>query len=281
MKTNWTLYLILGLSIFCLMGISNSQQAKLSMKVPYEAFKLPSGIPSWDWETDDTKNLGSVRIRNWDEVMRMAEENTDAKHEYQIDIKEFETILLNNIFLFTRVGLTQDFSPSVWDIDFSTGYRRYLYQPDAFTLAKILTDSKQDAAREAFVNAAIRIVKDPKTKASWEAQRQRFTQEMIDIWEVEPGHWAWQDYQRMKNIDYDSSITMAFNEILKQMKNVDFALKVIPDGWNWRIVRVINTYFETVLDDSPFKLQSACFRMGPEATEKLMSYIERGRDSLK
>ena len=283
MKTNWILrIMLLGLCLLCLMGVSTSRQAKLSVNVPLgDVFKLPESIFCWDWYSNDIDDLGYVEIIEWDEVLEMIEKSGNAKAEYFITLDEFETLLRNNIFLLTRIGICEDFEPDFWHLNCSIGYGRELQHPNAYTMAKILTDSRQESTREAFVNAAIQILKDPKTEAAWKQQREAFCQMMVGSWEVAEGEWGWTDYQRAKNVDYRSALFMAINEMLRYMKTTDFDAKVIPDGSNWRIVRVINTYFEHVYDSSPFRLQSACFRMGPEATQKLIGYVERGLESLK
>ena len=283
MKTHWTLrILLLGLCLFCLMGVTKSKQIKLSVNVPLgEVFKLPEGTICGDWYSNDIEDLGYAEIVDWDEVMRMVENSGGAKAEYFITLDEFETLLRNNIFLFTRIGIYEDFEPDYWYLNCKIGYGRELQYPNAYTMAKILTDSRQESTREAFVKAAIQILKDPKTKAAWEQQRSEFCQRMVRTWEVEEGEWGWTDYQRAKNVDYQSALFMGMNEMLRYMKTTDFEAKVLPDGYHWKIVRVINTYFEHVYDSSPFRLQSACFRMGPDATQKLIGYMERGLESLK
>jgi hypothetical protein len=273
--------MLLGLCVFCLMGVSKSGPARLSVKVPLEVFKIPEGTFCWDWESNEIDDLGYVEIIEWDKVIEMMDKSTDPRYDYWITLEEFETLLRNNIFLFTRIGLHRDFMPDIWDLDCSVGYGRELQHPNAYTLAKILTDSRQEAAREAFVKAGMRSLKDPKTKAAWEAQRQAFCDRLVRVWEVEEGEWGWTDYQCAKNVDYETALAITISDMLTIMKNTDFTAKVLPDEYSWRIVRVINTYFETFYDHSPFRLQAACFRMGPEATQKLIGYVERGLESLK
>ena len=283
MKTNWILrILLLGVCLFCLMGVSKSKPVRLSVKVPLgDVFKLPEDIEYWDWRSDDINEIGYVEIIEWNEVIKKIDKSGDPRSEYFITLDEFETLLRNNIFLLTRIGLYDDFLPELWDLDYSIGYGRELLHPNAYTMAKILTDSRQESKREAFVKAAINILKDPKTKVAWEKQRDEFCHRMDRIWGVNEGEWGWSDYQRAKNVDYESALFMTITEMLRYMKTTDFDAKVIPDGWGWRIVRVINTYFEHVYDESPFRMQSACFRMGPTATKKLIGYVERGFESLK
>lgn len=282
MKRNWFLHLmLLGMSLFCLMGLTNSYQPNLSVTIPVGVFEPPAGIAKWDWVTNNTEMLGDVRIRNWSEMAEMAGRSAGEKVNYVIYLDEFETLLRNNIFLFTRIGIYDDNVPSFRHMNFKAGHNRYLYQPDAFTLAKILTDSNQDATREAFVSAAIRAIKDPKTKQAWEKQRQEFCRNMPGSSRGDMRGWGWSDYNRAQSIDYETSISLAFNEVLRLMRATDFSLKVVPTRYHWIIVRVINNFFEAVDDRSPFMLQSACYRMGPEATQKLIGYVERGLESLE
>jgi hypothetical protein len=56
---------------------------------------------------------------------------------------------------------------------------------------------------------------------------------------------------------------------------------VTPDVYQWRLVRVINTYVEYLSDNSPFGIQSACYRMGPDATQKLIGYFERSLEGVQ
>jgi hypothetical protein len=279
-KRNRILHLLLlGLCLFCLMGISKSRQVILSVKVPLQVFKIPDDIPNWNWDEDP--QIDGMSIVEWDKVMKSVDESPEERHEYYISLNEFETLLRNNIFLLTRIGIYNDDKPTFWDVDYSVAHSRTLHHPNAYALSKMLTDSKQNSKREAFVKAAIRILKDPKTKTAWNQQREEYCDDMIRIWRVEAGQWGWFDYQRALNIDYDSAISMAINETLKSMKCVDFSAKVIPDGYQWRIARVINTYYEFFTDPSPFGIQSACFRMGPEATDKLIGYIERSLEGTQ
>ena len=279
MKRIWILYvMLLILCLFSLMGSSKSRDVKLSASVPLGVYKVPDDIPNCSCgEDDDTDGMCAME---WDEVMRSIDETTTERNEYYISLSEFETLLRNDIFLLTRIGIYDDYKPSFWDVDYSIGHSRTLKHPNAYALAKILTDSKQHSKREAFVKAAIRILKDPKTKTAWNQQREEFCIFMTRGYRVSAGEWGWFDYQRALNIDYDSAISMSITELLNYMKCVDFSAKVMPEGNQWKIARVINTYYEFLTDNSPFGIQSACYRMGPDATQKLISYLERSLDGM-
>ncbi len=279
-KTRIWQILLLGLCLFCLMGLSKSRQVILSVKVPTAIYKLPHEIPDWNWDAKDIRYLGEMSVVEWDRVMKSIDSSQDERQTYYISLEEFETLLRNNIFLLTRIGLYHDFKPCFWDVNNSIGHSRTLRRPNAYAMGKMLTDRKQNSKREAFVKAAIRILKDSRTKQAWEAQRQEFCDEMTRIWRVQDGGRGWTDYQRALYVDYETAITMALNDLLKYMKSTDFTNKVIPES-RWRIVRVFNTYVEYFTDTTPFGIQSACFRMGPEATQKLIGYVQRGFDSLK
>jgi hypothetical protein len=279
-KRNWILrLLLLSLCLFCLMGLCKSRQVILSVKVPSEVYRVPDDFPSWNWEED--LEIDGMSIVEWDRVMKSIDESPSERHEYYISLDEFETLLRNNIFLLTRIGTYDDNRPSFWDVNYNIAHSRSLLHPNAYALGKMLTDSKQNSKREAFVKAAISVLKDPKTKTAWNQQREQYCDDMIRIWRVEPGQWGWFDYQRALNIDYDSAVSMGINAVLRHMKSVDFSAKVTPDVYQWRLVRVINTYVEYLSDNSPFGIQSACYRMGPDATQKLIGYFERSLEGVQ
>ncbi len=282
MKARWLFYLaLITFSIFCLMGLTNSQQTRLSVMVSDNPFYLMArDLPSWDWGTNDVSNLGKVPILEWATVLKTVDNSSGKDKEYFITQEEFETIVRNNVFLFSRLGLCTNTYLSIWDLNTSMGYKRWLEIPHSYIVAKLLTDSKQDAIREEFMNAAMRILKEPKTKTLWAQQRDSFCQTMIDEWQITPEDEAWIDYQRMLNTDYDSSMQLAFNNLIRVMNGTDFSLKVIPSYGALHLVRVINQFFEYVRDDSPMQIHSACYRMGPDATRKMIGYIERARDGL-
>ena len=281
MKARWLyLAMLITISLFCLMGLTNSQQQRLSVKVPKGPFDLPQGLAAWDWKTKDVSKLGEVHILDWDSVVKSAEGRVDKDSEYYLDQSEFEHLVRNNVFQFSRLGICTVMYLSVWDYSLMVGYRRWIEKPDAFTLAKILTDPKQDAAREEFMASALRVMKEPQTKVMWGKQRDSYCNMIRNDWGISSKDPEWIDYNRMLNADYESSMQMAFNSLIRVMNGTDFSLKVIPSGYSWELVRVINKFFDWVSDDSPLRIQSACYRMGPDATRKMIGYVERARDGF-
>jgi len=280
MKARWLVFLALAaVSMVCLMGVSASQQ-RLSVKVPAKPFEVGEDLPRWNWETFDISLLEGVRIQDWNSVKRAAETRPDKDLEYYIDQSELVHLVRNNVFQFSRLGLCTTMQLSFWEYNTSIGYRRWIDRPDAFTLALMLTDAKQDAAREEFAATALRVLNDPQTKLRWNEQRDSFCAMMRDDWNIGPKDPDWVDYNRMLNATYESSMPLAFNALIRIMNATDYSLKVIPDGYYWQMVRVINNFFDYVYDESPMKIQSACYRMGPDATRKLIGYVERARDGF-
>ncbi|MDZ4183098.1 MAG: hypothetical protein U1B83_09490 [Candidatus Cloacimonadaceae bacterium] len=267
---------IMLICVFCFLGLSiKDAPQRLSVSVPEFPLDFGDRISYYEWDTYDARQLGEVRILDWEQVIGQADKNVTDPKEFFIDENEFSLILQNNVFLFSRLGICTRWHPSLWDLNTSLGYKRWGEMPNSYTLRKLLTDPKQENVRRQFVQTAIRVLNHPDTKRNWEKQRNAFLSEHDYILLDSNNQYDKQaDYTRMQNAGYESSMIAAMSALTRLIDSTDHDMKVVPayNGW-WLAVRVINNIFDLVDDDSPLKIRFACFRMGKEASLKLKEYV--------
>ncbi len=256
-----------------LLAWSRSDQPAVSVMVPENPFAIAQGAYQWDGRTSDATQLGNVRILNWATVRQAATNRPDTVKNYFITWDEMEYMIKNNVFDFSRIGICTKWYPSVSDLFGYIGYRRFLYPPDTFTLSKMLSAPDQEPARMEMLDRTVRLLKDPGTKVQWEIQRASFINLFSDWIRNDKNSAFRADYSRIANATYENSLQAAFTNLVLQMDNTDFSLKVIPFNNRWKLVVVINDIFEIVNDESPLGINSVCYRMGPEATQKARSYV--------
>lgn len=281
MKKKLIGYLVLfALCLVCLIGLTTSEHLRLVARVPRSPFKIGNDVSRWDWVTYNTNYLDDVQILDWESVLREAETSSSPKEDYYLELWEMENLVRNNLFNFSRLGICTNWNVNIGDFDWEATYKRYLNSPDAFTLAKMLTNPTQEGIRREFLKRAVQIMREPSSKQLWSKQREIY----LTRWNesvMKHGSQEWKiDYFRMLNADYESSMQLAFNNLIRYMNSTDFSLKVIPGNTTWLLVRLINNFFELVRDDTPLKISSICYRMGPEATEKLIGYVKQARDDF-
>lgn len=281
MKKKWLSYAVLiALSLVCLIGLTTSEHLRLGVRVPRNPFIIGDNVARWDRITYNTSYLDDVQVLDWDTVLRGVENRIGPKEDYFLEMREMENLVRNNLFSFSRLGICTNWNVDLCDFDLEIGYKRSLGSPDAFTLAKLLTDASQEEVRKEFLKRTVQIMQEPASRQLWSQQRDVFVENWHE-WVMERGSQEWQiDYYRMLNADYDSSMQLAYNNLIRYMNATDFSLKVIPGNTTWRLVRLINNFFELVTDDTPMKISSICYRIGPEATEKLIGYVKQARDDF-
>jgi len=274
--TVFSLMFVLLTALF-LFGFSQSQQGVLSSNALRSPYWVGEDIPNWDWDSDKLADLGDVAIRDWDSILKEVNAGPGEDEEYRINLRSFESLVRDNIFTFSRLGTCQIWNPSMWDVIVNIDDPNWSGFPTSNVLRSILMDDAQQKTRDAFLAKTVEIFRDPATKKLWDKQRQDFWESMEIASEEDIYPDYRDDFRRMQNTGYEVAMQAALDNLIKHMETTDYTLKVLPASGVWQLIRISGEVFQAVWDESPLKINSACYRMGKAATGKLVTYVKELR----
>lgn len=270
-------FLIFGLFLF---GFSKSQQTSLTTTAVYYPFWLGYDFPGWDWESDKIADLDEVRIRDWEGILKDIPTSGIDPEEFVMEMSSFEKLVQDNIFSFSRLGTCNAWHPTWWDVVVNLKDNEWDGFPSSNILRSILLDESQKKTREAFTTRCMEIFKDPNTKKLWEAQRTKFWEDN-EIYSVDDIYDLYtEDYNKMLNTGYDAAMLAALDNVIKYMESTNYSLKVLPASGLWQLIQVTGEVFQVVWDETPFKVQSICYRMGKTATSNLLVHVKELRRQI-
>ncbi len=267
----------MGVAVFCLLGVSKSNPI-ISVTGPDKPMELGKEVQYYDWESEDARYLGGVKIISWNELNRAIENSSKPRHEFYMDWLDTQTLLRNNLFWFTRLGINKQWFPSYWELDFESGSARNLNFLRSYHLRKILTDSNLESTREDFFNRAVAFINSPEAENAWYTHKASLLHTYAN-WKDD--EYLADDYRRIENATYKASMRSALDILIKNIDIADYEMKVMPvnDGW-WMPVRVINNIIEFIDDTSPMRVQFACYRLGRPASRVVREYARRMKELI-
>lgn len=272
-KQNFIFMGLLALAAFSLLGLDQSSQATLKTYVPYDALWVGENVASFDWNDDnlditDAKKLGKTKLWQWSDVLKQVDFTRKKENStFEVNSADFETIVRNNVFTFTKVSVDGAWRSEVWDFSLKTSDESWQDLPSPMVLYRILSDTTNKNSRQVFVDIIKKVLKDPATKAAWEKKLAEFDESKL-----------WRDYvddlHYMRSLSYEQAVQKALDKIIAEMQSTDFSLKVMPEGKYWSLVRVVNDVIEFVYDDSLLRIHSTCYKIGQQNTQILLGYIQ-------
>ncbi len=272
--------LLLAALLLCAMalfGFSSSHQDTLKSPMPLSRYYVSDSTPHWNWSSFKLADLGEVKIVDWSSVVQSVQTDASETGGYSLQLDQFDTLVRNNVWHFTRLGTCETWLPSMWDVNTALPGQDWDPLPNSWMLRSILLDDTQKQARAAFIARTVQLLKDPAIISLWEKQRQQ----MWTDWEVTTAEDVYTDYradyQAMLSTAYEPAMRAALDALIAFMESTDYSLKVIPAYGMWETVQVVGEVFQVLTDESPFKIRSICFRMGKEATAKLISAVKEVR----
>ncbi|MDZ4183097.1 MAG: hypothetical protein U1B83_09485 [Candidatus Cloacimonadaceae bacterium] len=274
---NYAVVLLLG--AFCLVGLTQSQPVLIKISADYNPYDFGASFDYYEWETDKLSEMPNLKFYDWNQVLAYGEKKSDDVAEFSIDDTQLKTLIVYKVFWFSRLGSCVEWYPDFWDLFDTYDRLGWKTEPTSFTLYKIFADPKQQKNRDEFYRIAIEVLNDPKTKLAWEAQKKEFLDEARS-WAMEYPVYA-RDFQNMEKSEYQSSVLKAIDTLVKHIDQTDHSQKVIPGGRSWwNIAKAVEGLLVMISDDSPLKLQSLFYRIGPNASKQIKTYAVSAKKQL-
>jgi len=265
------------------MGLTQSNFPAFKLSVPGypwhgKAFET-SDYEIWDAEVK-LEDMGEENVYTWQDIQKYANSNTNYMVSLEYDWKAIRKFLENNIFTFTRPGITTQWLPLSWDLNFDLDEDKYFQRPNAFAIKRLLLDKGNEKVKQQVLQNILQLLKAPETKALWEEQKAEFLE--WNEYALESGEEAEiKAYQSTQAASYEKSLNRALDYYLDALGQVVHTDNVILSfHHNWILTRIIDGVCRFLKDQSAFKFYSLCYRLDADGCKELKSYLDQAKTEL-
>lgn len=229
------------------------------------------------WDDDLSSAQMNGELYSWSEIAEFANVNPAGMTSYNYEWEHIRAFVEENIFVFTKPGLTQSDLPKTWDINFDVDKKRELERPNGLVIRRLLTMKSQENDNQKILSAIMGVVKSAETKQRWEVGKAEFL-EFNDYCANDNDSDEGRDYQTVKKATYNTAIVRAIDYYTRIIDEVNHSDKVYYSRFgNWILARIAGEYCQFMHDRSAFKFYSLCYRIGPEGCQKLKNYLSNAR----
>lgn len=278
----------MGLMILCMfscLGLtqSNFQVFKLSVpEYPWPWDEYPtSNYSVWDYDAT-LEELGEDNLYNWQSITEFAEANTNDVQQLSYNWEMIRTFAERNVFALTIPGSSVNWKLSFWDLDLylDENYESMLPRPNALAIKRMLLDKGNEKVKQQVLTLLVKLLKEDSTKAKWEAAKAEFIE--FNDYALEGDEEAQiEAFKAISNSTYEKAVLGSIDYYLSVLEKVNHNHKaMLSKHRNWIITEVAGEYCNFLFDYSAFKFYSLVYRMGPDATKQLKTYLQQAKTEL-
>lgn len=277
-----------GLAVLLLLsclGLTQSNFQVFSLSVPDYPWpwnEYPTSDYSlWDYDAP-LAELGENNLYSWQSITDFAEANTEDIQQLSYDWEMIRTFAERNVFALTIPGSTENWKLTFWDLDLylDDDYESLLPRPNALAIKRMLLDKGNEKVKQQVLKLLVSLLKDDATKARWESAKAEFIE--FNNYALEGDEEARIDaFNAICNSTYEKAVISSIDYylyVLGQVKHDNKAM--LSKHRNWIITEVAGEYCNFLNDITAYKFYSMVYRMGPEASKQLQSYLQQAKAEL-
>ncbi|HOH98298.1 MAG TPA: hypothetical protein PL188_08360 [Candidatus Cloacimonadota bacterium] len=278
----YALYLFVFICAGCALGISRSSFVPFEATVNFSYAQIPDALRSdfslWD-DGAFVDELSSRHLYDWDAVLKGVPGLQQELRTYSIELDYIKWFVRENFFQFSLAGSLLYNAPRLWDLQIMQEDQGWP-PPNPLAIREFLTNPRFQASRDKVFAECLKIVSDPALREAWQASKDKYLKDKVR-WQDKPGSFAYEDYERVKQIGFDDAMQTSLEQYMKILTSVNHADKVVPSKYGmWLITRLVDDYYTFLQDNSIFTLYSISYRIGPKASQVLVDYLQRAQKEL-